>query len=477
MKKRTIVRFTEEEKEYLIQNYPYKQTWELAEKLGVSKKKIEGFAYYYKLKKAPEFKVIRIDGKFNYKEADYILENFGNKTNKEIAEYLNCETSAVCAFARTHNLKKSSNIYKGNSNITPKQKEFILNNYANMPTAEICKKINLSAQVIQRYAFYHGIKKSSETIKFSNQVELTFEQKKYIIDNYSKMKNKDICNFLNIDEKQLRGYASNRKLLKDFNVAYKNDGYFDKCLLKNTNDYIKICNENEPLIDENKLYKSNHSKYTVNQNYFEKIDNEWKAYWLGFLYADGCIVKQTEKGKKKNSLSVCLSVKDEEHIEKFSKSIQSNAPIKVKKTNYKNCYCAKIIINNKKICEDLINLGCVPRKSLILTFPDTKKVPKELIRHFIRGYFDGDGCIHINKEKKNIRINFIGTLSFLTELQLILEEECDFRRVKIQKKGKAYSLQYGYMRGIENFYNYLYKNSNIVLNRKFEEFNSIFSLR
>lgn len=35
----------------------------------------------------------------------------------------------------------------------------------------------------------------------------------------------------------------------------------------------------------------NHYRYYYfNENFFEKINNELSAYWLGFLYADGCIL-------------------------------------------------------------------------------------------------------------------------------------------------------------------------------------------
>lgn len=478
MNKRKIVKFTEEEKNYLIKNYPYKQTWELAEKLNVSVKKINGFAYYHKLKKAPDFQIIRADGKFDYKQADYIIENFGDKTNQEIADYLECKVTDVSAFARTRNLKKNSEIYKGSNRISPFQKQFILDNYETMTNVEISMKLYLPISTIQSYAFYHGKKKSKKVITFQNQGKLTIEQKKYIIDNFAFMKTKDIANFLNVSEKQVKNYANSRKLTKNIEVAYKNDHYFEYCLENCENDRDKICKRAEVLLNESELYKSKYGKYKVNQDYFERIDTEWKAYWLGFLYADGCVVMRNQNGKMKYALSLALSSIDKNHVEKFSRSLQSDAPIKVALTNYKDKKYAKIVVNNKKICEDLSRLGCVPTKTLVLSFPVSSQVPDNLLRHFIRGYFDGDGCIHVNKEKRECSINFIGTLEFLTRLQSILEKECGFRPVKIQKKknNKAYALQYGHLKSIEKFYRYLYKDCNIMLDRKFEKFNSVFSL-
>ena len=75
---------------------------------------------------------------------------------------------------------------------------------------------------------------------------------------------------------------------------------------------------------------------------------------------------------------------------------------------------------------DLIKQGCVPNKSLILTFPNKHQVPKNLINHFIRGYFDGDGSISYgiqerysvrkkqNTKRLNINAQFIGTKEMLT---------------------------------------------------------------
>jgi len=130
---------------------------------------------------------------------------------------------------------------------------------------------------------------------------------------------------------------------------------------------------------------------------------------------------------------------------------------------------------NKKICEDLQSLGCVPNKSLILKFPTEEQVPKEFIRDFIRGYFDGDGCIHINLEKQNIQFNIMGTLEFIEEIQKIFTKKLDIRETKIQKKNdnKAYSLQYGSIMSIQKIYRYLYKDCNIYLDRKLEKFNTL----
>ena len=77
-------------------------------------------------------------------------------------------------------------------------------------------------------------------------------------------------------------------------------------------------------------------------------------------------------------------------------------------------------IRNAQLHDSLIKQGCVPNKSLILTFPDINVVSEDLVRHFIRGYFDGDGCLSFNKNKYcTPNISILGTKQFLEKLETI----------------------------------------------------------
>ena len=131
--------------------------------------------------------------------------------------------------------------------------------------------------------------------------------------------------------------------------------------------------------------------------HFEKIDSEEKAYWLGFLYADGYI------SFSENKIELSLAEKDVHHIEKFRDFLGINNRI---------CYrpsvkAYRLSFRSDKCKQDLINQGCTPRKSLTLKFPTSKQVPYELIRHFIRGYFDGDGWF--SNTKCCFQVGLIGT--------------------------------------------------------------------
>ena len=136
----------------------------------------------------------------------------------------------------------------------------------------------------------------------------------------------------------------------------------------------------------------------MNYNYFDTIDTEEKAYWLGFLFADGNLSVPsytTKEGKIKNGrykISLELKAEDIEHLKKFAKAIDYEKEIKtVKCSGYddttKRC---RLMFNNKHMWNTLNNLGCTPRKSLTLQFPN---ISEKLEIPFIRGYFDGDGCL------------------------------------------------------------------------------------
>lgn len=215
--------------------------------------------------------------------------------------------------------------------------------------------------------------------------------------------------------------------------------------------------------------KLNNSKYSCNENFFNTINTEHKAYWLGFLYADGSI---ENFGRYKIDLTI--SDKDKDHLLKYKESLQLTYPINKRSQtlNGNTYYSHRVTITNKTLVEDIIKQGCVPNKSLILTFPTEKQVPKHLIRHFIRGYFDGDGCITMNSNNKTYNFNILGTYDFLTAIQNEFVNSIDnYKSTKISKdnRSEVYKFQKGKVCGtkqINDIYNYLYKDCTIYLDRK-----------
>lgn len=199
---------------------------------------------------------------------------------------------------------------------------------------------------------------------------------------------------------------------------------------------------------------------SFNIHYFDEIDTEEKAYWLGFLFADGSVTRY----KNSYDIELSLKIEDKGHVEKFAKALGKEY------VNNNSTYRSRCIVGSKHMFNILCSYGCTPRKSLTLKFPDTSIFKDEsLIRHFIRGYVDGDGCLSFaNKEHTKANVSILGTEDFLNGIQ------------KIYKSSKNYSLNnknneitkvlgfYG-KQGYE-FAKFLYEDSTVYLDRKYEKY-------
>lgn len=480
--KRTFL--TTEQKQYILDNYSKEQTRRIANELGLTIKQVNGYANQKGLKKQEGFITIRADNPLSEEQQDFIFKNYAIMSNNQIVSELQISKETLSYFARKHKLVKNNKLLEEKSNLSINERQYILDNYASMPTEEISENIGIDEDKIRCYAFTHGIKKDKEAyfVKGKGENGLSLYQKQFIISNYSTSKTKDIAQELGISESQVFSYATNKKLKKNFESLYKRDNYFNVCLLERQNEkynpYDFLGKSVEPKLESEKLYKSKYGKYFLNQDYFEVIDNEWKAYWLGFLYADGYVVTRNNKDKKSYTVGLNLKEEDKSHIEKFANSVQTDAPIKTYKTNYKDYEASKIIICNKKFCEDLIDKGCYENKTFLLNFP---KLRQDLVRHFIRGYFDGDGGVSVNIEKKTVRVNIVGTYNILKTICDIFHEQIDAIYPKMQTKNKedtnkVYSIQWGNIFTCKKIYQFLYKDCNIYLERKFKKFDIVYCL-
>ena len=217
-------------------------------------------------------------------------------------------------------------------------------------------------------------------------------------------------------------------------------------------------------------------KYPIVEDFFDKTDTEEKAYILGLLYADGC--NQTER----NSVIISLKEDDKEVLEKITLLIQPTKPLryidnskqrKIKGfENSKNSY--EIRIANKHISQRLVELGCGKTKTHNLIFPTEEQVPNHLIRHFVRGYFDGDGSVSNGKTPK---VDIIGTMCFLESLQDILFVQLSLNRTLLNQRQKERdnsirSLQIGGNKQCIKFRDWLYEDATIFLKRKKDIFDS-----
>jgi hypothetical protein len=129
-----------------------------------------------------------------------------------------------------------------------------------------------------------------------------------------------------------------------------------------------------------------------------------------------------------------------------------------------------LTINDKKMVDDLIRNGCMPNKSLILLPPT---IPLELERHFIRGYFDGDGWVSPRKNPGIAKIGFMGTFEVLNWIQKSISRETYLYENKIIKRGNIYIAAYGSREATIKIHQFFYHNSSIYLDRKLQIFKNI----
>lgn len=206
-----------------------------------------------------------------------------------------------------------------------------------------------------------------------------------------------------------------------------------------------------------------HNELKFDNTVFDSIDTEEKAYWLGFLFADGNISSYN------NTVELSLKGDDITHLRKYNNFLKNTKDVTLGVSKYKDkefsrCRCS---VTNKYFHQRLCNLGCVPKKSLILKFPDKNIFKKQhLVYDFIRGYIDGDGSISY-RSTGSLVLQIIGTKEFLEEIISIFPEVFN----EVLYKDKRNENNTYFITCCSTKANYileiLYKNATIYLDRKY----------
>lgn len=223
------------------------------------------------------------------------------------------------------------------------------------------------------------------------------------------------------------------------------------------------------------------SRYTINEKYFDNIDTEDKAYWLGFIWCDGYVGYRKRKYSEEYSLKVDLVDSDIGHLEKMRKYLDSNHKIKIYK-NGKGAYSggriARLYICNKYMCSNLYHkYGLTPnRNDATIVF---SYIPKNLIRHFIRGVLDADGNFNKyldknNYTKMNVSITTYKSLSYLINKHLYdlgLAESMlkGYKRNK-GRDGHSINISFSGINQAQRILDYIYKDSTVYLDRKYNKY-------
>lgn len=177
---------------------------------------------------------------------------------------------------------------------------------------------------------------------------------------------------------------------------------------------------------EDKKKKAFYNTYSCNYQFFENIDTESKAYFLGLFYADGY------NNQSSKAIRLGFAKKDKELLDKFLIAIESNHPIKIRERNIGNVQTFYYTdISSLILSNDLAKHGCVQAKTHLLDkMPD---LPEELYRHFIRGYFDGDGSVYYTKsgDFDKLTLSWTGNKPFLENIQAYLIKELGVSKTSI----------------------------------------------
>jgi hypothetical protein len=251
---------------------------------------------------------------------------------------------------------------------------------------------------------------------------------------------------LDLCERRESGEAR-KDLIKEFGVSER--------------EYKKI------ILKHGGVLRSKVQKYNFNENYFENIDTEDKAYFLGFITADGSVNDDYAKFVK-----IKLKTDDFGILEDYISYTEYEGPVYYHKNGK---YC-EVSLSGKKVVSDLGKLGILPNKTRTVEFP---KIPENLVRHYMRGVFDGDGCISIHKKREGSRdttdrgqVNLCSaSKNFIEEYVDRLHVCCGITKNKIRDpKGTYYVIDWGSFGDIEKFYHFFYSNASVYLKRKKETF-------
>lgn len=331
--------------------------------------------------------------------------------------------------------------YKGDKSKEKRNKAICALYNANKLIGEIAKILSIGRHTVTRVLKEYGIYVKAKSINHLNAEKIIRNEK--IIKLY-----KEGLSFRKIADKLDVGHSTAEYVVHMF-------------ISKKLPQYSIVVPKKENLI--------RHRKYHFDIDFFSKIDSEEKAYWLGFLYADGCITK--------TAVRLEIQRNDIGHLEKFRNAVKA-FDTKLKLKDDGDIHSCMLYLSSVKMVNDLIQKGCFQRKTFSLRFPKSEQVPPSLINHFMRGYFDGDGCICIRKKITGTNLfGIVGCKEFVQSYKNVLfdaiNKKNDVKLLDTIGDKRIKSLQLGGNRQIAKIYDFLYNNATVFLDRKKEKFEMI----
>lgn len=198
-------------------------------------------------------------------------------------------------------------------------------------------------------------------------------------------------------------------------------------------------------------------KYTLNEDSFSSISTPEKAYWLGFLTADGCVRENL------STVTLHLKAEDASHLDKLQEALESNYPVKTALRD--NSAYASLTVCSKKLVRDLVRLGVHSNKTNNVCPWDE---PSELVADYWRGVFDGDGCLTQQRRRgqNQWHLHFVSGSLELAKAFHAVACECSGSRGKLYERNSVFEVAIGGNRKVARFVAFIYRNASVALDRK-----------
>ena len=208
----------------------------------------------------------------------------------------------------------------------------------------------------------------------------------------------------------------------------------------------------------------------LRKDYFKQIDTREKAYWLGFIWADGCISSDYK--------NIILDLVDGEHVVKFCNAIESDNKLYIH--GNKGQY-TRVSVGCKEMALQINDYGCTPSKSLTIEYPNTNIFLGDFEKDFVRGYFDGNGCLcfsstmqkrsDLNSSKLYKRehwlFSIVGTKSMMNGIKNFLPVDTAIKQISSNGISR---IKCGGNQKIKIIMKSFYDNATIYLNRKYNKY-------
>lgn len=290
---------------------------------------------------------------------------------------------------------------------------------------EIGEKLGIYNNSVTRILRKQGVERNKAAPR------ITPEQTKYIIEKYSEGISSEI-------------------IAKELNI--------------NSSTVLRILKRNNIQIRD---ASSSKRIYALDESLLDNIDSEEKAYFLGLMWSDGNIHKES------NDIKIDLHSKDEDILIKLSNFFFKKE--KLYRYATKTTPYTRLLLTSAKLKEKLINLGCIPNKTFKLKYPN---ISENLNRHFIRGLIDGDGSVF---DYESPTISVTGTRDLLLKASEIIEKQLNIRPLISQKNKYRNSekniiyMEYRGFKKVKALGDWIYNDSYMKIHRKYNEYLNILS--